>query len=192
MPAPHENLPYLKIIVVACIGIFASCAVAPETSRLPVSSYLRDDSSLTGRILAEVNSYRNGRGCGQLQRHAGLDRLAQQHSEYIRQKRGTFSLYGVNVSHFGFEGRALVARERYQMMNFSENVASTAPLEPNPAVALVKLWTGSKFHDYNMRSEWTHTGIGAVKDSDGTVFATQLFATVSNSQLGLRDRFTRF
>ena len=36
------------------------------------------------------------------------------------------------------------------------------------------------------------TGVGAVMDSDGTVISTQLFATVSYSQLATRDRFNRF
>ena len=187
-----KTYPYLKVIVVACCGALASCATSPETTRMPVSASLRPDSSLAGRILTEVNSYRRSRGASDLQRHAGLDRLAQEHCEYLRQHKGTFDIYGKNVSHFGFEGRALVAREHYQMLSVSENVASATNPGSNPAPVLVKLWAGSKDHEYNMRSEWTHTGIGVVKDSDGMVFATQIFSTVNHSQLGLRDRFNRF
>ncbi len=187
-----KTYPYLKVITVACVGALASCATTPQTTRMPVSASIRPDSSLTGRLLTEVNSYRHGLGVADLQRHPGLDRLAQEHCEYLRQHKGTFGIYGKNVSHFGFEGRALLARERYKMMNVSENVAAASNPGSNAAPVLVKLWVGSKDHEYNMRSEWTHTGIGVVKDSDGTVFATQLFATVSNSQLSTRDRFTRF
>lgn len=187
-----KTYPYLKVIAVACVGALASCATPPETTRMSVSTSLRPDSSLAGRILTEVNSYRRSRGASDLQRHAGLDRLAQEHCEYLRQHKGTFGLYGKNVSHFGFEGRALLARERYQMMSVSENVASAYNPGGNAAAVLVQLWAGSRDHEYNMRSQWTHTGIGVVKDSDGTVFATQLFSTVSHSQLGLRDRFNRF
>lgn len=187
-----KTYPYLKVIAVACVGALASCATIPETTRMPVSASLRPDSSLAGRLLTEVNSYRRSLGRSDLQRHAGLDRLAQEHSEYLRQHRGQFQIYGKNVSHFGFEGRAMAARERYQMISVSENVAAASNPGSNPAPALVKLWVNSKDHEYNMRSQWTHTGIGVVKDSDGMVFATQLFSTVSYSQLATRDRFSRF
>lgn len=187
-----KTYPYLKVIAVACVGALASCATIPETKRMPVSASLRPDSSLTGRLLTEVNSYRRSLGKSDLQRHAGLDRLAQEHCEYLRQHRGQFQIYGKNVSHFGFEGRAMVARERYQMISVSENVAAASNPGSNPASVLIKLWVNSKDHEYNMRSQWTHTGIGVVKDSDGMVFATQLFSTVSYSQLATRDRFSRF
>lgn len=187
-----NTYPYLKVLAVACAGALASCANQPQKTKLPVSASLRPDSSLTGQVLTEVNSYRRSHGASDLQRHAGLDRLAHEHCEYLRQNRGKFGLYGKNVSHFGFEGRALVARERYQMMNVSENVAAANTGEKNAAPTLVKLWSESKDHEHNMRSAWTHTGVGVVVDSDGTVFSTQLFATVSSSQMTMRDRFNRF
>jgi uncharacterized protein YkwD len=184
--------PYLKVIAVVCIGALASCAPKPIITKIPMSVSLRPDSSLSGRVFTEVNSYRRSHGTVDLQRHAGLDRLAQEHCEYLRQHRGSFGLYGKNVSHFGFEGRALLARERYQMMNVSENVAASTHAGSSPAQTMVKLWSQSKAHEHNMRSSWTHTGVGAVMDSDGTIISTQLFATISYSQLATRDRFNRF
>ena len=44
---------------------------------------------------------------------------------------------------------------------------------------LIELWKDSKDHHKNMLDDWTHTGIGVVVDSDGMVFATQIFSTVS-------------
>lgn len=187
-----KTYPYLKVITVACAVALASCASQPTTTRMPVSGAYRPDTSLSGQVLTEVNSYRRSHGVQELQRHSGLDRLAQEHCEYLRSHRGTFGLYGKNVSHLGFEGRALVARERYQMFNVSENVASAPSPGKNPGPMLVKLWSDSKDHEYNMRSAWTHTGVGVVVDPDGTVYSTQLFATVSNSQMNLRERFNRF
>lgn len=187
-----KTYPYLKVIAVACVGALASCATKPEikTTRMPVSATIRPDSSRTGQVLQEVNSYRRSHGASDLERHAGLDRLAQEHCEYLMQHRGTFSLNGKNVSHIGFEGRTLVARERYRMESVSENVVAASHLGKNPAPTLIRLWAGSKGHEYNMRGEWTHTGIGMVTDSDGMVFCTQLFSTVNYSQLAMRDRFS--
>lgn len=182
----------IKMIAVVCVAGLASCAPPQQPTKMHVSASIRPDPSLSGQVFQRVNSYRGSVGASTLQRHAGLDRLAQQHSEYLRQHRGTFKLHGKNVSHFGFEGRALAARERYQMQNVSENVAAANHPGQSPAPVLVKLWQGSKDHDSNMRQSWTHTGVGVVVDSDGMVFATQLFATVSNSQLATRERFNRF
>jgi uncharacterized protein YkwD len=165
-----------------------SASIRPAS---PVTSVNRTDPSVAGRLFDEINAYRQSQGLSGLQRHAGLDRLAREHCEYLRQNRGTFSLYGRNVSHYGFDGRALVAREQYQMASVSENVAATN--QPgNPAPILLALWRDSKDHHKNMTDDWTCSGVGVVVDSDGMVFATQLFATRNLSQLAMRERLTSF
>lgn len=181
-----------RMIAVVCTGILASCASQPVPTKIEVSSTFRPDSSLSNRILQEVNSYRQSKGASVLQRHSGLERLAQEHCEYLRQHRGTFSLNGKNVSHIGFDGRALIARERYNMSGVSENVAAGNHPGKNPAKLMLELWQSSKDHNKNMIDKWTHTGVGVVVDSDGMIFATQLFATMSNSQMSTRERFNRF
>lgn len=179
-------------VVLAALAL-ASCAPpVPETQRIQVSSTVRPDSSLTGQVLQQVNAYRATKGAVPLQRHSGLDRLAHEHCEYLRKHRGSFQLSGKNVSHFGFEGRALAARELYNMHNVSENVAAATRPGKDKAGVLVSLWKGSKDHHKNMIDDWTHTGIGVVVDSDGTVFSTQLFSTVSMNQMSVRERFNRF
>lgn len=182
----------MKVITVTCLGALASCATQPVTTKVPVSASLQPDTSLSGQVFKEVNAYRRNHGVSDLERHAGLDRLAQAHCVYLSQHHGEFGLYGKNVSHYGFEGRALAARESYQMDNISENVATANNPGSNPAPCLIKLWAASKDHDYNMRSSWTHSGVGVLVAKDGTVIATQLFATISHSQLASRDRFTRY
>ncbi len=184
---------HTRILAVVCTAVMASCANPPEpTTRMQVSASLRPDTSLTGRVYQEVNDYRLSRGKSQLQRHAGLDRLAQQHCEYLRQHRGQFSLQGRNVSHYGFDGRAIIARERYQMSNVSENVAASSKTPGSTSHRLIELWKNSKDHHKNMLDSWTHTGVGVVVDSDGMVFSTQLFANVNMTQSSIRDRFNQF
>jgi hypothetical protein len=94
-----------KVMCVACGGALTSCATQPETQKMPVAASILPGSSLTERVLREVNACRRGHGGSQLQRHSGP---------------------------------------------------------------------------------------GVVADDDGTVFATQRFATVSRPQLFLRERFNRF
>ena len=172
----------------AALAALASCASPSQPGRDQVSVQVA--SSLSDQVYQDVNAYRRSQGAKDLQRHAGLDRLAQEHCEYLRKNRGTFNLYGKNVSHDGSEGRALVAMKSLRMLNTSENVASTlcGVSDAQTAGFLLKLWQKSTDHDYAMRNPaWTHTGVGTVVDADG-----QLFGTISLSQLSTRDRFSGF
>lgn len=184
--------PYFTLIAGSCAALLASCANQPVPNKMPVSASIHSDSSVTGRLFQEVNNYRASKGKASVQRHPGLDKLAQQHSEYLRAHRGSFSLSGKNVSHIGFEGRALYARERYQMDNVSENVAAATRPGQNSPHLLLQLWQGSKDHNENMLDDWTYSGIGVAVDEDGTVFATQLFGNASMSQMSMRTRFNQF
>ena len=184
--------PYTQLLGVLCVAALASCANPPATTRVPVSASMRSDNSASGRVYQEVNNYRQSNGRNALQRHPGLDRLAQQHCEYLRKHRGTFSLSGKNVSHFGFEGRALYARESFSMNSVSENVAAAYQPGASAPEVLLQLWRNSTDHHTNMLENWTHSGIGVVVDSDGMVFATQIFATKSYSQMALRERMNSF
>jgi uncharacterized protein YkwD len=183
---------HTQSIMVALAAALASCAQPPEPTRMAVSASLRPSSSLSGRLHQEVNAYRISQGASPLQRHAGLDRLAQDHCEYLRQHRGTFRLHGRNVSHFGFDARSVIARQRYQMGNISENVAASSKVPGSTTQRMMALWTGSKDHNRNMLDDWTHTGVGVVVDSDGMIFATQIFSTMNMSPLSARDRFNNF
>lgn len=187
-----KTYPYLKVITVACFGALASCASQPQTQKMSVSASLRPTSSLSEQVFREVNSYRRSHGAKDLERHVGLDRLAQEHCEYLRAHRGSFGLYGKNVSHYGFGGRALMAQRAYNMQNVSENVVSANHPGEKMAPVLVTLWAGSKDHEFNMRGDWKYSGIGVVVDQDGTVFSTQLFGTPANAQMAMRDRFNHF
>jgi uncharacterized protein YkwD len=192
--------PSTRLFGLLCAAALSSCANQSDSTRMPVSATLNPESttirrsgnSMSDRVFDEVNSYRRSQGLGAVQRHAGLDRLAQSHSEYLRANRGKFSLYGKNVSHYGFEGRAMAARETLGMLSVSENVAAANyPGQAAPGV-LLELWRTSEDHHHNMTEKWTHSGVGVVVDSDGMVFATQIFATKNQSQLAMRERMNSF
>jgi len=184
-----KTKPHTQILCLICAVILVCCASQTEPGSTAGSASLNTGKSASGQVIQAVNSYRLSQGKKPLQRHAGLDRLAQLHSEYLRKNRGSFKLYGSNVSHMGFDGRTAVARKQYQMENISENVAATN--HPGMAIGavIVQDWKGSKDHHQNMMDSWTHTGVGVVADSDGTVFVTQLFSTMASSQQSLRNRF---
>jgi uncharacterized protein YkwD len=193
MPTSMKPPASVQLLAMVCGGaMVVACAKKPEFGELVVPAASYPDTPHTAQVFQAVNAYRRSQGAKELQRHAGLDRLAREHSEYLRQHRGTFLLSGKNVSHFGFEGRVMFAREHYHMTAMSENVAASSQAGTHPAQVLVGLWAGSKDHRKNMLDDWTDTGIGVVVDSDGMVFATELFATVSYSQIPPHDRSNRF
>ncbi len=175
-------------MTVVCVASLASCANPPAgPSHIPVSASSSADNSLSSRLFSDINAYRRSQGGQDLQRHSGLDKLAQSHSEYLRKHRGNFSINGKNVSHFGFDARTIVAREHLNMSNVSENVAAS----PN-ARDILPLWKLSKDHHKNMLDNWIYSGIGVVVDSDGMIFATQIFSTPNLSHRSTRERFNRF
>lgn len=190
--SPMTTNPCTQILCLICVGVLASCANQSAPVDTAGTASLSTDNSTSSQLFHAVNSYRLSQGKQALQRHAGLDRLAQSHSEHLRKNRGTFKLYGSNVSHIGFDGRTAIARERYQMENISENVAAADHPGKAAGPVIIQLWKSSKDHHKNMLDSWTYTGVGVVVDSDGTAFATQLFSTMSSSQQSLRNRFIRF
>jgi uncharacterized protein YkwD len=170
------------------IAMLASCASPSLTTRVPVSAASKSDAALASVVLNEVNAYRTSHGAKNLQRYSSLDKLAQQHSMFLCKNRGKFTLYGSNVSHYGFEGRALVAQRYYNMSQVGENVAAANKTGSHTASNLVNLWAHSPSHEVNMREAWTGTGIGVVVDDDGMVFATQMFGTPQgSSQMAMVD-----
>jgi len=158
-----------------------SCGPQLTTAPVSVSSSERTTASSLWR---QVNAYRSSKGLAPLTRHPGLDSLAQQHSEYLLKNRKKF-LSGKG-SHDGFDSRAKLARHQYNIMTLGENVAYSTR-----GGSLLQIWINSRAHERAMRGKWTHTGVGLAIDSDGMMFATQIFGTPpsSNSQMALRDRF---
>jgi uncharacterized protein YkwD len=175
-------------VVALCSGLLASCASGPAINKVPMSAS-STDKSLSSRLLVDVNSYRASKGANPLVRNPGLDRMAQEHCEFLMVNRGKFKIQGTNVSHDGFEARCLRARQLYNMPTMGENVAA---MHSTSTSALVKAWANSPGHDFTMKADWQQTGIGLLVDKDGTLFATQIFGSPTSSQMAFTDRLRNF
>jgi len=189
-----KTIPCNLFVAAAGAMLLASCGPKLETSMVMMSSgpVAKTDGSIAGNIHAQVNSYRQSKGKPALPRHAGLDRMAQQHSEFMRRNRGKFGGASGSLTHYGFEERALNAQRTMSMSNVAENVATCTGSYGSAANTLFGAWKGSSSHDKNIRGQWNATGIGVVVDSDGTVFATQLFASENHSHMAMSDRMRQF
>jgi uncharacterized protein YkwD len=175
--------------------LLASCGPQLTTTTVPMSSASasKGDGSLAGTIHAQVNSFRSSVGRKQVRRHAGLDRMAQQHSEFMRMNRGKFGKGSAgNLTHYGFEERALKAQRMMSMGEVAENIATCSRQGSNAVPVLVNAWKNSSGHMKNMKGNWDVTGVGVSVDSDGTVFATQIFANEDHSHMTTTNRMRQF
>jgi len=174
--------------------LLASCGPKLDSTTVLMSTgpVTKSDGSIAGNIHAQVNSYRQTKGESALPRHAGLDRMAQQHSEFMRRNRGKFGGASGNLTHYGFEERSLNAQRTMSMSSVGENVATCSGNFGSAADTLFSAWKGSSSHEKNIRGHWNATGIGVVVDDDGTVFATQLFGTQSHSHMAMSNRMRQF
>ncbi|MBK1883292.1 CAP domain-containing protein [Luteolibacter pohnpeiensis] len=155
-----------------------SCSPAQIFSSTPVAQQADRGESVEAALFREVNAWRTAHGVKPLQRHSGLDQLAREHSEFLRRNRGDFDKKWKKLSHADFDDRARIAQKNYQLGAFGENVVTAYSSGSSPAKQLLGLWVDSRPHARNMKAKWwTQTGIGVVVDSDGALFATQIFAT---------------
>lgn len=162
----------------------SAAGVAPSKSTGSKSRLVKDlDSS--------IDNYRRSIGKKPIPRHRGLDRLAQDHCEFMARNKGKFTLGSEIISHYGFEERAFLAEQRYGMASLAENVAGGV-IEGDVSSQLVQAWRNSSDHNYNLKQDWNATGIGVHVAPDGTVYATQIFGLQSMSQMALTDRFRQF
>lgn len=185
-------LPF-RLLGLAAAAILASCGPQLETTRLPVSApaSAKSSSSLTNRLDRSLNDYRHSIGKRTLPRHEALDRMAYDHCVFMARNRGKFQLGSPNISHYGFDARALAAQRLYGMGSVAENVAGGTIRGDIPS-QLVHAWAESKRHNYNLRQNWDVTGLGVYVADDGMVYATQIFANQSHSQMAMVDRFREF
>jgi uncharacterized protein YkwD len=184
-----------RLWVAAAAALFcASCGPRLESTSVLMSSapVSKTDGSLAGAIHSRVNAYRESSGRPALPRHEGLDRMARQHSEFMLRNRGKFSGASANLTHYGFEERALNAQRTMNMGGVAENIATCSGGIGSSADILFGAWKGSSGHNRNMKGRWDATGIGVAVAPDGTVFATQLFATRHHSHMAMTERMRQF
>lgn len=178
----HLSRSFIALLSPFFLAITSCSSNNPPATPLPYS-----DNSTSQGVYNDVNAYRAKLGLSPIKRHEGLDRLAKAHSEFLRQNRGKFNLSkNGNVSHIGYDGRAATARVKYDISDLHENVASGPK-----GTSIANLWILSPKHESTMRSNWSYTGVGVVVDSDGMIFATQLFGNTGPTEMMYRQRFGR-
>lgn len=123
---------------------------------------------LGSRLREAANSYRRSNGKSTLTNHAGLQELAQQHSEAMA-RSGT-------LSHAGSSTRSDIASSKYQIRATAENVMRWPVSGGRDPQKMLQTWIDSSGHRRNMLDgSYRVTGLGIAQNEEGNIWVTQMF-----------------
>ena len=142
------------ILPLICFLIFFSCS--DNTSN-------EIDSTITEEVHKLINEHRISIGKSTLVFDNQVADIAIEHTEYMISKN--------KISHDNFDARFAQVRTLVNAMNFAKNVAS----KQNSAQEVIAGWLNSAGHRANIEGDYTHTGIGVLKNASGNYYFTQLF-----------------
>lgn len=147
-----------KYFAPLCFLLVLSCSDDKE-----VSPELPNEIAITDQILALVNEHRQGIGLSSLSKNTTAEELAIEHTQYMIGRS--------QISHDGFENRSDELGELENAVATGENVAAGQ----TSATAVMNAWLNSVTHKENIEGNFTHIGIAAIQNTNGTYYYTQLF-----------------
>ncbi|AXT19106.1 CAP domain-containing protein [Flavobacteriaceae bacterium AU392] len=156
----NKKITYL---IIPLLLFMASCS-DDETFNLDDDDTISISSqSITEEILELVNEHRQTIGMSSLSRNTVADSLAIVHTNYMISER--------KISHDNFDERFEQMQLKLNARSAGENVAFGYPT----AETVMTGWLNSTGHRANIEGDFTHIGIAAIKNSQGTYYYTQLF-----------------
>lgn len=129
---------------------------------------------LGARIREAGNAYRRANGKAALANHAGLQEMAQKHSDAMARSG--------KLDHDGSASRNGIAASKYQIHATGENVMRQ---HGRDAQAMLQTWINSAPHRRTLLDP-SHavTGLGIAQDEHGNVWVTQIFGWKPGSGKG--------
>lgn len=114
-----------------------------------------------------INKYRADSGFSSLVYDDFIAEQARDHSRAMAEGKVAFG-------HDGFTDRVNVIAQHMRTTVAAENVASNSGAS-DPSATAVSDWLNSTGHRANIEGDFTATGVGIARSSDGTFFFTQIF-----------------
>ncbi|WP_298349959.1 CAP domain-containing protein [uncultured Dokdonia sp.] len=157
-----------SLCFIAAMLLICSCSTDPIneseelTTNLEAPIEVENDTELALEVLAVLNAHRATLGLSELQWHNYSEDLALGHSNYM--------VIQSEPSHDNFYARSASLQNNGAHI-VSENVAYGYM----DAESVVQGWLGSPSHKQALEGDYTHTGIGIVKNEMGVPYYTQLF-----------------
>lgn len=160
--------PFIFPVLLAMFSLVLTGAVASRPlykKTIPAPSTETLLKKMTDDIFRLVNEHRVAMGLPALIFNATAAEQALQHSSRM-------SMGEVAFGHDGFDDRmAVISQSEGHLRSTAENVASGHM----SAAEVVEGWLNSPGHRRNIEGNFTHTGIGLAKASDGHIYFTQIF-----------------
>ncbi|MEW7290989.1 CAP domain-containing protein [Aquimarina sp. 2304DJ70-9] len=151
----------LSIITFSCSNDDAQPIIPQGNTDQPVDT--PSEVSITDEIFTLVNVHRLSQGLPVLEKNNTADALAAEHSRYmIGQGR---------ISHDNRDSKFATLQENENATRFAENVAAGQ----TSAQSVMTAWLNSTGHRENIEGDYTHIGIAAIKDQNGSYYYTQIF-----------------
>lgn len=158
----------LLLLLGLSLPLFGCAAAHRGGERLPPSEErLR---AMERQVYELVNTYRVQHGLRALAYHPHLAAVARMHSQAMAAGEKPFG-------HEGLEERLSQVGQRVPVLELGENLFAGQPVSMVAGWRAVTGWLKSPPHRHTIEEGcYELTGIGAVADSSGRVFFTQLFA----------------
>lgn len=150
----------LKPLTLICCFVFLLVSVSCSKDEDPekIEALL-----ISEEILQLVNAHRASVGKDALAMNSLATQLAEEHTHYMIAQN--------DISHDNFDERSNRLFSEENASGTGENVA----YGQQSAKAVMEAWINSSGHRANIEGDFTHIGIGVVKNSSGVYYFTQIF-----------------
>ena len=156
-----------KVLSICLIGLLLMNACSEEDLLIVTeeNSIVQSpiEASIVDDIFNLVNDHRKRMEMPSLKRSDIADNLAKEHSIYMIDQN--------EISHDGFNSRFQELQQNANASSAGENVASGY----QNAESVMQAWLASSGHKANIEGDYTHIGLAAVENDQGTFYYTQIF-----------------
>ena len=129
---------------------------------------IESPSSIENEILKVVNAHRNSVGDASLSTNTYANQVAKAHNEYM-----------IDEGKISYDNSADRIQDFYANINGLSRVAEAVANRYNSAESLLEAWLKNATIKKNIETDdYTHTGISAIKDNQGTYYFTQILLKI--------------
>jgi uncharacterized protein YkwD len=155
----------LVIIGICLLSCCAQLSCSDDNPAGPAAPY----ADIEAKVLQLINQHRASLSpaAGALAVNDAISAQARKHSEEMAAGTAPFN-------HDGFDARVSAISTVIKVAMAGENIAMNKGYD-DPASQAVSGWLNSAPHRANIEGDFTHTGIGVAKTTDGAVYFTQIF-----------------
>lgn len=153
---------FKRCLILACFALLISIVSCSKDDSVEDIEKL-EALSIAEEILQLVNTHRASIGEESLSENTLATQLANEHT--------SFMIGQGEISHDDFDDRADRLFDEANATNVGENVA----YGQQSAQAVMEGWLNSSGHRENIEGNFTHIGIGVIKNSAGVYYFTQIF-----------------